>query len=69
MDSLKLYCTIIEIIVKSRVHFHDMRCVMIARTVVDVLPGEMQAASKQRQFTRLLKNNRIQTGAIYKNLF
>jgi hypothetical protein len=27
-DSLKLYRTIIEIVVKSRVHFHDIRCLM-----------------------------------------
>ena len=68
-DSLKLYRTIIEIVVKSRVHFHDIRCLTtFVWAVVGVLmeksvhlskwgmqrSGEAQAASKQRQFARWL---------------
>ena len=82
-DSLKLYRTIIEIVVKSRVHFHDIRCLAtFVWAVVGVLmeksvhlskwgmqrSGEAQGASKQRQFARWLKNNRIVPSDLYKNL-
>lgn len=82
-DSLKLYRTIIDVVVKSRVHFHDIRClVTFAWAVVGVLmeksvhlskwgiqrSGEVQAASKQRQFARWLRNNRIVPEEIYKHL-
>jgi hypothetical protein len=82
-DSLRLYRTIIEMIQKSLVRFHDMRC-MITFTwaIVGVLlersvhvskwsvlrVGEAQAASKQRQFVRWLKNTRIVPSEIYRRL-
>lgn len=82
-DSLRLYRTIIEMIGNSRVRFHDMRCmVTFAWAIVGLLLeksvhlskwgmhrcGEVQAASKQRQFARWLKNARIVPAEIYKCL-
>lgn len=70
-DSLKLYRIIMEMILNSKVRFHDMRCLItFAWAIVGVLLekslhvskwgvhrcGEAQAASKQRQFVRWLKN-------------
>lgn len=82
-DSLRLYRTIIEMIRNSKVRFHDMRClVTFAWAIVGLLleksvhlskwgmhrSGEAQAASKQRQFARWLKNARIVPAEIYKCL-
>jgi len=82
-DSLRLYRTIIEMIRDSKVRFHDMRCLItFAWAIVGVLleknihlskwsmhrPGEAQAASKQRQFVRWLKNGKIVPSEIYKRL-
>jgi hypothetical protein len=82
-DSLKLYRTIIEMIQNSKVRFHDMRCLItFAWAIVGVLLeksvhlskwgmhrcGEAQAASKQRQFARWLKNGKIEPAKIYKRL-
>ena len=73
-DSLRLYRTIIEMLGNSKVRFHDMRCLItFAWAIVGVLleksvhlskwgvhrSGEAQAASKQRQFARWLKNAKI----------
>jgi hypothetical protein len=67
MDSLRLYRTILELVVSSGVHFHDKRClVTFLWAIVGVLlekcvhlnrwgqhrPGRMQTASKERQFAR-----------------
>jgi hypothetical protein len=82
-DSLRLYRTISEMIQDSRVRFHDMRClVTFAWAIVGLLMeksvhvskwsvvrvGEAQAASKQRQIVRWLKNARIVPSAIYRRL-
>jgi hypothetical protein len=82
-DSLTLYRTIVEMILNTRVHFHDMRCLItFAWTIVGVLmeksvhmskwgvhrTGQAKAASKQRQFGRWLKNTRIDHTTIYPNL-
>ena len=82
-DSLKLYRTIIDMIMNSKVRFHDMRCLItFAWAIVGVILeksvhlskwgvhriGEAQAASKQRQFVRWLKNARIDRTGIYKCL-
>lgn len=82
-DSLRLYRTIIEMISNSRVRFHDMRCLItFAWAIVGLLMeksvhlskwgvhrnGEAQAASKQRQFGRWLKNGKIVPAQIYKHL-
>jgi len=82
-DSLRLYRTIIEMIQKSQVRFHDMRCLItFAWAIVGVIlersvhvskwsvlrVGEAQAASKQRQFVRWLKNTRIVPSEIYRRL-
>jgi len=82
-DSLTLYRTIIDMILSTRVHFHDFRClVTFAWAIVGVLMeksvhvskwgthrfGGAQAASKQRQFMRWLKNNRIDRVVIYRRL-
>jgi hypothetical protein len=83
MDSLSLYRTIMELVLNSQVHFHDRRClvtfvwaivgVLLERCVhlsrwVNRRPGEVQAASKQRQFARWLNNEKIQEAAIYRRL-
>jgi hypothetical protein len=82
-DSLRLYRTIIEMIRNSHVRFHDMRClVTFAWAIVGVImeksvhlskwgmhrSGEAQAASKQRQFVRWLKNSKIVPSEIYGRL-
>jgi hypothetical protein len=82
-DSLTLYRTIIDMILSTRVHFHDFRClVTFAWAIVGVLMeksvhvskwgahrfGVAQAASKQRQFMRWLKNSRIDRIVIYRRL-
>jgi hypothetical protein len=83
MDSLTLYRTIRELVVNSRVHFHDRRClVTFLWAIVGVVlekcvhlsrwgnhrPGAAQAASKTRQFARWLDNAKIQEAAIYRKL-
>ena len=70
-DSLTLYRTIIAMILSTRTHFHDIRClVTFAWAIVGVLieksvhlskwgvhrMGRAKAASKQRQFARWLNN-------------
>ncbi len=82
-DSLRLYRTIIEMLGNSRIRFHDMRCqITFAWAIVGVLLeksvhlskwgvhriGAAQAASKQRQFVRWLKNAKIAPGEIYRRL-
>ena len=82
-DSLRLYRIIIEMIQNSQVRFHDMRClVTFAWAIVGVLMeksvhlskwgmhrcGQAQAASKQRQFVRWLKNAKIVPSEIYRHL-
>jgi hypothetical protein len=83
MDSLTLYRTIMELVLSSQVHFHDLRClVTFVWAIVGVIlekcvhlsrwvnrrPGEVQAASKQRQFARWLENEKIQETVIYRQL-
>ena len=82
-DSLTLYRTILRIIANSQVRFHDLRCMFtFVWAVVGVLmeqsvhlskwgmqrTGSAKAASKQRQFARWLKNNRIVPNEIYGHL-
>ena len=82
-ESLTLYRTILGIVGSSKVRFHDLRCMFtFVWAVVGVLmeqsvqlskwgtqrAGGAKAASKQRQFARWLKNNRIIPGEIYKHL-
>jgi hypothetical protein len=82
-DSLILYRTIIEMIGNCQVRFHDMRCLItFSWAIVGVLLeksvhmskwsmhrcGGAQAASKQRQFVRWLKNGKIVPTEIYKRL-
>jgi hypothetical protein len=82
-DSLRLYRTIIEMLGNNKVRFHDMRCLItFAWAIVGVLLeksvhlskwgvhriGEAQAASKQRQFGRWLKNTKIIPAEIYRRL-
>ncbi|MEW6498902.1 MAG: transposase [Cyanobacteriota bacterium] len=82
-DNLSLYRTIMGLVLKSRVHFHDLRClVTFVWAIVGLLmeecvhlsqwvvhrPGEVDAASKQRQLMRWLENTKIREAAIYKNL-
>jgi len=73
-DSLKLYRTIAELVISSKVRFHDKRCLVtfIWAVVCVILEksvniskwiahrvGEVQAASKERQFMRWLDNSKI----------
>jgi hypothetical protein len=82
-DSLTLYRTIIDMLMNTRVHFHDIRCLItFAWAIVGVLleksvhlskwgahrTGMAKAASKQRQFVRWLKNSKIEHAQIYPNL-
>lgn len=82
-DSLRLYRTILKMLRNSQVRFHDMRCLItFAWAIVGVLLeksvhlskwgvhriGAAQAASKQRQFVRWLKNAKIVPAEIYKHL-
>ena len=82
-DSLTLYRTIIDMILNTRVHFHDFRCLItFAWAIVGVLleksvhlskwgihrAGRAKAASKQRQFVRWLKNAKIEPATIYRDL-
>jgi len=82
-DSLKLYRTIAELILNSKVRFHDKRClVTFIWAVVCVIMeksvniskwiahrvGDAQAASKERQFMRWLNNNKINEVHIYRKL-
>jgi hypothetical protein len=70
-------------IVNSKVHFHDLRCLItFAWAIVGIIleksvhlskwgihrSGEAQAASKQRQFARWLKNGKIIPAEIYRRL-
>jgi len=79
-DSLTLYRTIVEMILNTRVHFHDLRCLItFAWAIVGVLleksvhlskwgvhrAGMAKAASKQRQFGRWLKNAKIDPTMLY----
>jgi hypothetical protein len=80
-DSLELYRTILGIILSSHVHFHDIRCLAtFAWAIVGILleesvhlskwsllrSGEALLASKQRQLSRWLNNNRIVPSETYK---
>jgi len=82
-DSLTLYRTIIAMILNTRTHFHDLRClVTFAWAIVGVLlekgvhlskwgihrTGRAKAASKQRQFARWLNNTKIEHATIYPKL-
>ena len=82
-DSLTLYRNIIDMILNTRVHFHDFRCLItFAWAIVGVLmeksvhlskwgihrAGRAKAASKQRQFVRWLKNAKIEPAQIYPHL-
>ena len=82
-DSLTLYRTIIDMILNTRSHFRDIRCLLtFAWAIVGVLlvksvhlskwgihrTGRAKAASKQRQFVRWLKNAKIEHAQIYPNL-
>ena len=82
-DNLRLYRTIMGLVLKSKVHFHDLRClVTFVWAIVGLLmeecvhvsqwsvhrPGKMDAASKQRQLKRWLENTKICAAAIYKPL-
>jgi len=82
-DSLTLYRTIIAMILNTRTHFHDIRClVTFAWAIVGVLleksvhlskwgihrTGRARAASKQRQFARWLNNTKIEHATIYSKL-
>jgi hypothetical protein len=82
-DSLRLYRTIIEMIQNSRGRFHDMRCLItFTWAIVGVIlersvhlskwsvlrVGEAQAASKQRQFVRWLKNARWRFYKIWQSI-
>jgi hypothetical protein len=82
-DSLSLYRTIIDWLWMNQVQFHDFRCLItFAWSMVGVIQeksvhmskwglhrqGEAKAASKQRQFSRWLKNIRIEPGMIYQRL-
>ena len=79
-DSLTLYRNIIDMILNTRLHFHDIRCLItFAWAIVGVLmeksvhlskwgihrAGRAKAASKQRQFVRWLKNAKIEHAQIY----
>jgi hypothetical protein len=83
LNNLSLYRTIMGLVLKSKVQFHDLRClVTFVWAIVGVLieecvhlsqwsvhrPGEADAASKQRQFMRWLENSKICEAAIYKKL-
>lgn len=83
MDSLTLYRTIMDLILSSRVRFHDIRCLMtfvwaivglVSEKTVHLSKwsnhrlGDSRAASKQRQFVRWLRNNKIEVAAIYPKL-
>jgi len=82
-DSLTLYRTIVGMILNTRVHFHDMRCLItFAWAIVGVLleksvhlskwgvhrMSRAKAASKQRQFARWLNNPKIEYATIYSKL-
>lgn len=82
-DSLTLYRTIIAMILNTRTHFHDIRClVTFAWAIVGVLleksvhlskwgvhrMGRAKAASKQRQFVRWLNNTKIEHATLYPKL-
>jgi hypothetical protein len=82
-DSLTLYRTIIAMILNTRTHFHDIRClVTFAWAIVGVLleksvhlskwgvhrTGRAKAASQQRQFVRWLNNTKIEHATIYPKL-
>jgi hypothetical protein len=82
-DNLSLYRTIMELVLKSKVHFHDLRCLItFVWAIVGVIleecvhlgkwgihrPGNADAASKERQFSRWLENNKIHEAEIYKQV-
>ena len=82
-DSLTLYRNIIDMLLNTRVHFHDIRCLItFAWAIVGVRmeksvhlskwgihrAGKAKAASKQRQFVRWLKNTKIEPAQIYSRL-
>jgi hypothetical protein len=82
-DSLELYRTIVKMIQNTKVHFHDIRCLLtFAWAIVGVIMerevhlskwvlhrvGNAQAASKQRQFRRWLSNPKIIVAEIYRHL-
>jgi hypothetical protein len=82
-DNLSLYRTIMELILNSGVHFHDLRSlVTFGWAIVGIIleecvhpsqwcihrPGAAIAASKERQFMRWLENSKIQEAEIYKRI-
>lgn len=82
-NSLKLYRTILEMIWETGVRFHDLRCLMTyAWAIVGLLMshsihlgswamhriGSAKAASKERQLSRWLHNDKIKPGALYRTL-
>lgn len=82
-DSLTLYRTRVTMIINTRVHIHDVRCLItIAWAIVVVLlersvhlskwgihrASKPKTASKQMQFGRWLKNAQIGHTTIYPNL-
>ncbi len=83
MYSLTLYRTIMDLVLSSHVRFHDIRCLMtfvwaivglVSEKTVHLSKwsnhrlGDSRAASKQRQFVRWLRNNKIEVAAIYPKL-
>jgi len=82
-DSLTLYRTIAKLIFDSKVRFHDKRCMVTFTWAVTCVileksvnlnkwiahrVGEVQAASKVRQFSRWLENSKINEVQIYAKL-
>jgi hypothetical protein len=78
-----LYRTITDLVLNSKVHFHDKRCLvtflwMIVGLIMEQSVhlskwcswrvGETQAASKQRRFRRWLENSKIQEALVYQKL-
>ena len=81
--NLSLYRTIMGLLLRSRVHFYDLRClVTFVRAIVGLLmeecahlsqwsvhrPGRVDTASKQRQLRRWLENPKICEAVIDKPL-
>lgn len=82
-DSLALYRSIIDFVWQPGVRFHDLRCLytfvwgvvgLILSECVNLdkwglfRPDEVQAASKTRQFSRWLHNDKIKPSLIYRPL-
>ncbi len=82
-ENLRLYQQISQFIGEAGVSFRDVRnLVTFAWAIVGLLlseqihlsqwtlfrPGEVKAASKERQLSRWLHNRKIQPGSVYRNL-